>query len=257
VASGEWRLTATTQGAATSARNGSNGTPILVCCRLLSLCFPSTQHLRTRGLSPHSTTQMAAFSPAKTSPPLAAPATHRYHVPATRRISPSPSCYPSLVLSSSPAVSSVCAPAGALKPKPRVCNYESTILLVSIWSTTSRSLPAFDTLLSDRFVLPLCIRVQDFGAWPRRRRRRRRGGMLHSRWWSRERPRQAKGRNAAWSSRRWNVEPITVFPLRCAAIVPTFSSVSTALNAHSIFAGSNSSIFRWSELNVNLLMWNY
>uniref|UniRef100_K3YGJ8 adenylate kinase n=3 Tax=Setaria TaxID=4554 RepID=K3YGJ8_SETIT len=34
------------------------------------------------------------------------------------RISPSPSCYPSLALSSSPVVPSVCAPAGALKPKP-------------------------------------------------------------------------------------------------------------------------------------------
>ncbi|KAK8450901.1 hypothetical protein SEVIR_6G119900v4 [Setaria viridis] len=61
---------------------------------------------------------MAAFSPAKTSPPLAAPGTHRCHGPAIRRISPSPSCYPSLALSSSPVVPSVCAPAGALKPKP-------------------------------------------------------------------------------------------------------------------------------------------
>ncbi|OEL28284.1 putative adenylate kinase 5, chloroplastic [Dichanthelium oligosanthes] len=62
---------------------------------------------------------MAASSPARTSPPLAAPGTHRGHGPATLRLSPSPYCYPSLALSSSPAVSPVSASAGALKPKLR------------------------------------------------------------------------------------------------------------------------------------------
>ncbi|CAO2201322.1 unnamed protein product [Urochloa humidicola] len=62
---------------------------------------------------------MATFSPATTSPPLAAPGAHRGPGPASRRLSPSRSCYPSLALSSSPAVSSVSASAGAPKPKPR------------------------------------------------------------------------------------------------------------------------------------------
>ncbi|CAL4997979.1 unnamed protein product [Urochloa decumbens] len=62
---------------------------------------------------------MASSSSVTTSPPLAAPGAHRGRGPATRRISPSRSCYPSLALSSSPAVSSVSSSAGAAIPKPR------------------------------------------------------------------------------------------------------------------------------------------
>ncbi|PUZ50883.1 hypothetical protein GQ55_6G107600 [Panicum hallii var. hallii] len=60
---------------------------------------------------------MAASSPATTAPPLVAPGTHRGHGAGIRRLSASPSCYPYLALSSSPAVSSVAASAGSLKPK--------------------------------------------------------------------------------------------------------------------------------------------
>ncbi|CAO2175804.1 unnamed protein product [Urochloa humidicola] len=62
---------------------------------------------------------MATFSPATTSSPLASPGGRRGRGPATHRLSPSRSCYPSLALSSSPAVSSVSASAGAPKSKPR------------------------------------------------------------------------------------------------------------------------------------------
>nr|CAB3480605.1 unnamed protein product [Digitaria exilis] len=63
---------------------------------------------------------MAPSVPATISP-LAAAGTHRGHgnSHAARRISPSPACHPSIALSSSPAISSILASAGVLKPKSR------------------------------------------------------------------------------------------------------------------------------------------
>ncbi|XP_021319891.1 probable adenylate kinase 5, chloroplastic isoform X3 [Sorghum bicolor] len=62
---------------------------------------------------------MAVSSPAMASPPLTAPGTHRGPGFSTLCLSPSPSWYPPLSASSSPAISTV------LKPKPRVRNYAS------------------------------------------------------------------------------------------------------------------------------------
>ncbi|KAF8691914.1 hypothetical protein HU200_040033 [Digitaria exilis] len=64
---------------------------------------------------------MAPSVPATISPPLAAAGTRRGHGNsyAVCRVSPSPACHPSIALSSSPAISSILASAGVLKPKSR------------------------------------------------------------------------------------------------------------------------------------------
>ncbi|XP_020407242.1 probable adenylate kinase 5, chloroplastic isoform X5 [Zea mays] len=67
---------------------------------------------------------MSVSSPAMASPPLAAPGTHRGPCFSTLCRLPSPSCYPPLSASSSPAISTVSAFA-VLKHKPRVRNYVS------------------------------------------------------------------------------------------------------------------------------------
>lgn len=170
-------------GSATSARDG---TPILVLDpRVLPprsqsspTVFPPHKHARTRSLSPSLTAQMAPSPPATISPPLAAARTHCDHGNGNgaRRLSPSPFCHPSLALSTSPAISSVLASADALKPKPRVRNYDA------VWSRFDPQCPGRASRLI-RFCMTdlwccFCtsmrvgfVRVWDFGAGPRRRRR--------------------------------------------------------------------------------------
>lgn len=88
-------------------------------CSKASSVFPSTQRTRGPSLLHSLTAHMAVSSPAMASPPLTAPGTHRGPGFSTLCLSPSPSWYPPLSASSSPAISTV------LKPKPRVRNYAS------------------------------------------------------------------------------------------------------------------------------------